>query len=138
MEKKPFQSKQQKLQKNERWKPYIRYQKETDSWIAKAVRKEQEDHGGIQEPMDKITPKIRILMDRKELDIIARIVAYMYHEKREEYEESASDLRKKHIYRDFKDIDQWLNIQYQRLDQQEEKDKHINNLDQEIKDEQSK
>tara|TARA_Y100000310_G_scaffold102220_1_gene100427 strand:- start:140 stop:373 length:234 start_codon:yes stop_codon:yes gene_type:complete len=77
-------------------------------------------------------------MDRKELDIIARLIAYMYHDKRDEYEVLASSLRKEHIYKDLREIDQWLNIQYQRIEQQEEKDRQINALDQEVINEQSK
>ena len=138
MEKKPLHFKLLELLKNERWKPYIRYQKETDTWVAKAVRKVREGKRITEEIMDRIPSKIKILMDREQLDIIARLVAYMYHDKKDEYEEFASDLRKEHIYKDLRDIDQWLNIQYQRIEQQEEKDKKINTLDQEIIDEQSK
>ena len=54
-------------------------------------------------------------MERKELDIIARLVAYMYHEKREEYENLASDERKGHIYDDLRSIDRWLAERYQYL-----------------------
>ena len=138
MEKKPLHFKLLELLKNERWKPYIRYQKETDTWVAKAVRKVREGKRITEEIMDRIPSKIKILMDREQLDIIARLVAYMYHDKKDEYEEFASDLRKEHIYKDLRDIDQWLNIQYQRIEQQEEKDKKINTLDQEVIDEQSK
>ena len=138
MEKKPLHFKLLELLKNERWKPYIRYQKETDTWVAKAVRKVREGKRITEEIMDRIPSKIKILMDREQLDIIARLVAYMYHDKKDEYEEFASDLRKEHIYKDLRDIDQWLNIQYQRIEQQEEKDKKINTLDQEVIDEQPK
>ena len=77
-------------------------------------------------------------MERAELDIIARIVAYMYHDKIDEYEHAASDLRKEHIHSDLRSINQWLDIQYNRINQQEERDEQINKLDQEIIDEQSK
>ena len=77
-------------------------------------------------------------MDRKQLDIIAKLVAYMYHDKKDEYEEIASELRKEHIYKDLKSINQWLDIQYNRIDRQEERDKNINALDQEIINELSK
>ena len=88
--------------------------------------------------MDKIPSKIKILMERDELDIIARIVAYMYHDQKDEFIEIASDLRKEHIYKDLRSIDQWLNIQYQRMNIQDEKYKKINKLDKEITNEQSK
>ena len=138
MEKKPLPSRLQELLKNEKWKPYIRYQKETDTWIAKAIEEVQEGKRIVEETMDQIPSKIKVLMDRKQLDIMARLVAYMYHEKKDEYEKDASDLRKEHIYKDLKSINEWLGIQYRRIGQQEERDKRINTLDQEIIDEQSK
>tara|TARA_Y100000310_G_scaffold149546_1_gene148893 strand:- start:152 stop:511 length:360 start_codon:yes stop_codon:yes gene_type:complete len=118
--------------------PYIRYEKETDTWITKAIRKTREGTEGKRSIVDNISSKIKIMMDRKQLDIISRLIAYMYHDKKDEYEEIASDLRKEHIYKDLRSIDQWLNIQYNRLEKQEEKDKKINTLDQEIINEQSK
>ena len=136
MEKKPLPSKPLKSLKNERWKPYIRYQKETDTWITKAIKEVREGKRILEETMDQIPSKIKVLMDRKQLDIMARLVAYMYHEKKDEYEKDASDLRKEHIYRDLTNINEWLGIQYRRIGQQEEKDKKINTLDQEILDEQ--
>ena len=138
MEKKPLPSRLQELLKNEKWKPYIRYQKETDTWIAKAIKEVREGKRIVEETMDQITSKIKVLMDRKQLDIIARLVAYMYNDKKDEYEKDASDLRKEHIYRDLTNINEWLGIQYRRIGQQEEKDKKINILDQEIINEQSK
>ena len=138
MKKKPLQSKPLKSLKNERWKPYIRYQKETDTWITKAIKEVREGKRILEETMDQIPSKIKVLMDRKQLDIMARLVAYMYHEKKDEYEKDASDLRKEHIYRDLTNINEWLGIQYRRIGQQEEKDKKINTLDQEIIDGQSK
>ena len=138
MEKKHLLSKPLELLKNERWKPYVRYQKETDTWIAKAIKEVREGKRIVEETMDQISSKIKVLMDRKQLDIIARLVAYMYNDKKEDYEKDASDLRKEHIYKDLKSINEWLGIQYRRIGQQEEKDEKINTLDQEIIDEQSK
>ena len=138
MEKRPLPSKPLELLKNERWKPYVRYQKETDTWIAKAIKEVREGKRIVEKTMDQISSKIKVLMDRKQLDIIARLVAYMYNDKKEEYEKDASDLRKEHIYRDLTSINEWLGIQYRRIGLQEEKDKKINTLDQEIIDEQSK
>ena len=66
---------------------------------------------------------IKVLMDREQLDIISRIVAYMYHDKEDEYKEIASDMRKEHIYKDLRSIDIWLNSQYKRLESQNEQPK---------------
>ena len=137
MEKKPLQFRQPRLVKNERWRPYVRYEKETDTWIAKAIREEQPGSEKVEGTMDKIPPKIKILMEKDELDIIARIVAYMYHDQKDEYMDIASDLRKEHIYRDLRSIDQWLNIQYQKMEIQDEKNNKLNKLDMEIINEQS-
>ena len=131
-------SKQQRLLKNERWRPYIRYEKETDTWITKAIREEQPGREKMEKTVDKISSKIKILMERNELDIIARIVAYMYHDQKDTYLDTASDLRKEHIYKDLRDIDQWLNIQYQRMEAQDERNKKLNEFDMEIINEQSK
>ena len=136
MEKKPLLSKPLKFLKNERWKPYIRYQKETDTWITKAIQEKSAGDEEMEETMGKIISKIRILMDKPQLDIISRLVAYLYHDKVDDYKEIASDLRKDHIQKDLKAIDQWLNIQYNRLAQQEEKDKKFNEINKEILDEQ--
>jgi len=138
MEKKPLQSRQQRLLKNERWKPYIRYKKETDTWITKAIREERPDNEKMERTMDKVSSKIKVLMEREELDIIARIIAYMYHDQKDEYLGIASDLRKEHIYKDLRSIDQWLNIQYQRMEAKNERDRNINEFDMEIINEQSK
>ena len=138
MAKKHLPFKQQRLQKNERWKPYIRYNKETGAWITKAIREEQPGREKMEKTVDKISSKIKILMERNELDIIARIVAYMYHDQKDTFLDTASDLRKEHIYKDLRDIDQWLNIQYQRMETQDEKNKKLNELDTEIINEQSK
>ena len=132
MGKKPLPSKPLKPLKNERWRPYIRYEKETDTWIAKAVREEQPVSEKVERTMDKIPSKIKILMERSELDIIARIVAYMYHDQKDEYMDIASDLRKEHIYKDLRSIDQWLNVQYQRMEAQSERNRKIDELDMEI------
>ena len=138
MEKKPLLSKPLKFLKNERWKPYIRYQKETDTWITKAIREERTGGEKMEETTGEITSKIRILMDKPQLDIISRLVAYLYHDKVDDYKEIASDLRKDHIQKDLKAIDQWLNIQYQRMEAQSEKNKKINEFDMEIINEQPK
>ena len=141
MAKKHLPSKQQRSLKNEGWKPYVRYKKETGEWIAKAVREERPGREEMEEKvegtMDKMSSKIKILMERDNLDIIARIVAYMYHDKKDEYTGIASDLRKEHIYKDLRSIDQWLNIQYKRLEDQDEKNAKLNALDMEIINEQS-
>ena len=137
MVKKPLLSKQLRLLKSEKWKPYIRFEKETGTWITKAIREERSDNKKMERIMDKISSKIKILMERKDLDIIARLVAYMYHDKKDDYMNIASDLRKEHIYKDLRAVDQWLNIQYQRIEAQDEKNKNINEFDLEIINEQS-
>lgn len=60
-------------------------------------------------------------MDRNQLDLIAKLVKYLYHDKRKEYEENASDERKAHIYNDIKHINQWLSSQYKRLEREDAK-----------------
>ena len=137
MEKKPLPFRPPRLPKNERWRPYIRYEKETGAWIAKAIREERTDNEKAERIMDKISSKIKVLMEREDLNIIARLVAYMYHDKKDDYTGIASDLRKEHIYEDLRSIDQWLNIQYQRLEDQDEKNNNINKFDLEIINEQS-
>ena len=72
----------------------------------------------MEEAVEKT--QIKVLMDKKQLDIISRIVAYMYHDKKDEYEEIASDMRKEHIYKDLRSIDLWLNSQYKRLESEDE------------------
>ena len=121
MEKKHLQSKQLRRLMDERWKPCIRYDKEEDRWISKAVRIDR----NREEEMDTYVEKtqLKILMDREQLDIIARLVAYMYHDKKDEYEEIASDMRKEHIYKDLRSIDIWLNSQYNRLEKEDEQSK---------------
>jgi len=114
------QSRQPGLLKNEKYKPYIKWNKETDEWICKAIRIDTDK----DEEMEKTTEStIKVIMTRKELDIIARLIAYMYHDKRDEYEELASDLRKEHIYRDLRSIDTWLNSQYKKLEDEDEQPK---------------
>ena len=135
MEKKHLLSKPLKLLKNERWRPYVRYEKKTDTFIAKAIKENGTRRERGDKAMHKIPSKIKVIMDRKELDIVARIVAYLYHDKIDDYKEIASDLRKEHIYKDLRSIDQWLNIQYDRLKTQEKKDEKFNLLTQEILDE---
>ena len=117
----PLQSRRLRRLMNERWKPYIRYNKDTDSWISKAIRVDRYRDEEMEEIME--TAQIEVLMDREQLDIIARIIAYMYHDKRDEYEEIASDMRKEHIYKDLRSIDTWLNSQYQRLEKEDEQSK---------------
>ena len=106
---------------NERWKPYVRYDKDKDSWISKAIRVDRPGDDEVEEVVEQA--KNKILMDRKELDIIARIVAYMYHDKKDEYKGIASDMRKEHIYKDLRSIDIWLNSQYQQLEKEDEQSK---------------
>ena len=55
MEKKPLLSKPLKLLKNERWRPYVRYEKETGAWIAKAIREERPGREKMEETVDKIS-----------------------------------------------------------------------------------
>ena len=138
MAKKPLLSKQLRLLKSEKWKPYIRFEKETGTWITKAIREERSDSKKMERNVDKISSRIKVLMERKDLDIIARIVAYMYHDKKDDYMNIASDLRKEHIYKDLRNIDQWLNIQYQKIEDKDERYKKLNKLDMEIINEQSK
>tara|TARA_R100001594_G_scaffold100262_1_gene134871 strand:+ start:2305 stop:2538 length:234 start_codon:yes stop_codon:yes gene_type:complete len=57
----------------------------------------------------------RITMTKKQLDAIAKIVSYLYHDKQQQYMKSSSELRKMHIYNDLKDIDQWLTMEYNKL-----------------------
>ena len=121
MVKNPSQSTQLRKLMNERWKPYIRYDKKEDRWISKAIRIDREGEGYMEETMEKT--QIKVLMDREQLDIISRIVAYMYHDKKDEYKEIASDMRKEHIYKDLRSIDIWLNSQYKRLESQNEQPK---------------
>ena len=107
MEKKHFQSKQQRLQKTSEPVPHIRYNKQTEEWTMKVKY--------VSTPRE-IKPE----MNKKQLDSIAKIVAYMYHDEKKHYEETASDTRKTHIYSDIKAIDQWLESQYKRLGVEDE------------------
>ncbi len=118
MAKNPLLSKQPRRLMNERWKPYIRYDKKEDRWISKAIRVDQERDDYMEEIMEK--SQVNILMDKEQLDVISRIVAYLYHDKKDEFEEIASDMRKEHIYKDLRSIDIWLNSQYKRLESQNE------------------
>ena len=118
MARNPLQSKQLRKLMNERWKPYIRYDKKKDRWISKAIRIDQTGDDNMEETMEKT--QIKVLMDREQLDIISRIIAYMYHDKKDEFKEIASDMRKEHIYKDLRSIDIWLNSQYKRLESQNE------------------
>ena len=65
------------------------------------------------------------MITRKRLNIIAKIVTYLYHDERKHYEETASEERKHHIYRDIKAIDQWLSSQYRRLGVEDAKKRKI-------------
>ena len=121
MAKNPLQSKQLRRLMNEKWKPYIRYEKKEDRWISKAIRVDQRRDDYMEEVMEK--SQINILMDKEQLDIISRIVAYMYHDKKDEFEEIASEMQKEHIYKDLRAIDLWLNSQYKRLESENEQSK---------------
>ena len=110
-------SKQQRLLTNERWEPYIKWDKETDEWIYKAIQVDSYRNEEMEEDESKIE------MTRKELDIISRIVAYLYHDKKDEYEEIASEMRKKHIYADLRSINIWLDSQYRQLEEKNEQSK---------------
>jgi len=121
MEKKHSQSKPLKRLMNERWKPYIRYDKKEDRWISKAVRIDRHRDEEMETSSKKT--QIKVLMNREQLDIIARLVAYMYHDKKDDYEEIASDMRKEHIYKDLRSIDIWLDSQYRRLEKENEQSK---------------
>ena len=138
MAKKHLHSKLQKSLKNERWKPYIRYEKETDTWITKAIQEKPTGDEEMEETVGEIISKIRILMDRPQLDTISRLIAYLYHDKIDDYKEIASDLRKDQIQKDLKAIDQWLDIQYNRLAKQEKKDEEFDKINKEILNEQPK
>ena len=118
MAKNPLASRQLRKLMNERWKPYVRYNKKEDRWISKAIRIDREGDGYMEETMEKT--QIKVLMDKEQLDTISRIIAYMYHDKKDEFEEIASDMRKEHIYKDLRSIDMWLNSQYKRLESQNE------------------
>ena len=109
MEKKHSQSKQQGLQKKNKPVPHIRYNKKTEEWTMKVTY--------VNTPK-----KVKIEMNRKQLDAIAKLVAYSYHDLKEYYMNSSSDQRKVHIYNDLKEIDQWLTLQYNKIrDAKEEK-----------------
>ena len=110
-------SKQQRLLKNERWEPYIKWDKETDEWIYKAIQVNIYRNEEVEENDYKIE------MTKKELDIISRIIAYLYHDKKDEYEKIASDMRKKHIYADLRSINIWLESQYRQLEEKNEQSK---------------
>ena len=138
MEKKPLQSKPLRLLKDERWRPYIRYEKETAAWITKAIKEVKAGREEMEETVGRTLSKIKILMDREQLDIIARIVAYMYHDKIDSLKTTATDLRKEHIYKDLRSIDQWLNIQYQQMQDKDDRNEKLNKIDLEIINEQSK
>ena len=64
MEKKPLLSKQLKLLTNEKWKPYIRYKKETDTWITKAIQEKRTEKDQMERTISETVSKIRILMEK--------------------------------------------------------------------------
>jgi hypothetical protein len=82
--------------------PDIKYDKVTEEWTMRAKLIESRE-----EP--------EIIMTKKQLDSIAKIISYLYHDKKQQYMKSSSELRKLHIYNDLKDIDQWLTIEYNKL-----------------------
>ena len=86
-------------------RPLITYDKETDKIDIKVLY-------GNDEPRPV---KNQLIVTRDELDKIARIIAYVYHEKREEYEALASPERIEHIYNDLRAVDRWLAERYQYL-----------------------
>ena len=102
MEKKDSQSKQQRLQTKNKPVPFIRYNKKTEEWTMKAKY--------VDTPEE-----VKIEVNRKQLDAIAKLVAYSYHDLKEYYMDSSSDQRKVHIYNDLKEIDQWLTLQYNKI-----------------------
>ena len=108
MEKKDSQSKQQELLKKIKIVPYVRYNKKTEDWTMKAKLIENSN-------------EIIITMERKQLDSIAKIVAYLYHDEREKYIQTTSETRKGHIYKDLEDINQWITIEYKKLKELNEK-----------------
>ena len=110
MEKNHSQYKQQGLLKNEVPKPYIRRDKETDKWTMCAYTETS-----IQEETT-----IEIIMDRKQLDTIARLIAYLYHDRKDDYIDVATDQPKEHIYQDLRSIDQWLTEKYNQLERANE------------------
>ena len=137
MEKKPSLSRPQRLLRSERWRPYIRFEKETGRWIAKAIKEARLDSKKTEGTKEKISSKIKVLMERDGMTDMDAIELYMYHDKKDDYTGIASDLRKEHIYEDLRSIDKWLNIQYQRLEDQDKRNKNINEFDLEIINEQS-
>ena len=60
------------------------------------------------------------VVGRNQLDLIAKLIRYLYYDKRKEYEKIASDKRKSNIYNDIKAINQWLSSQYKRLERKDE------------------
>ena len=103
MEKKDIQSKQQKLRrKTSKYVPEIKYDKVTEEWTMRAKLIESQE-------------KPRIIMTKRQLDSIAKIISYLYHDEKKHYMETADDVRKTHIYNDLKSIDQWLTQEYNKL-----------------------
>ena len=108
MVKKDFQYKQQKSQKKNKIVPSIRYDKKQDKWTIKTK--------SIVKPQEEL-----IMINKKQLDSIAKMVSYLYHDEQKSYLESSSDTRKYHIYQDLKEIDMWLTSVYKKLKESNEK-----------------
>ena len=108
MEKKPFQYKQQQLQKKNKVIPHIRYNKDTDEWTSSTS-------------LIKIKEEPTIKINKKQLDSIAKIIGYLYSDEKKKYMESASNSRKEHIYNDLQSIDLWLTIEYNKIKEENEK-----------------
>ena len=98
-------------------RPSIRYDKEMDETIISVYYDDPEPTTAdeFNEELFKDPGPIT----RKELNIIEKLVNYVYHEKREEYESLASNERKEHIMQDCKAADAWLIQQYAYLDRKE-------------------
>ena len=126
MEKKHSQSRLQSLKKP---RPYVRYDKETDDTIVSVYYDDPEpttadEFNELPYDAEWNGNKLEILwkgpgpITREQLDIIERIINYVYHEKHEEYDTLASKERKEQIHKDCKSVDAWLAAQYAYLDSQ--------------------
>ena len=119
MEKNHSQYKQQKLQKKNKIVPCLIGDPKTGDWTIKSKLIEVQE-----ESFKETSGEITIYMDKKQLNSIAKIVAYIYNDEKTHYMKSTSDMRKQHIYNDLKIIDEWLTLQYNRLkESNEEKSK---------------
>ena len=115
-------------------KPYIRYDKERDDTIVSVYYDDPEpttadEFNKLPYDTEWNGNKLEILwkdpgpMTRKQLNIIERIVSYVYHEKHEEYDTLASKERKEQIRKDCKSVDSWLAAQYAFIDLNKRLDK---------------